>query len=174
MVGIGVGWMEEEFVLAGQAFAKRGKRSDEMVEIFRKLCSGEMEEYHGEFYDFSPVQMQPVPTQVPPILVGGHSPIALRRAARLDGWIGVNYDLPQALEHLGALHAARQEAGRLNHPFESALALNTEPSHDDCRRLEDAGATILVNPPLGIPNAATTPLEDKLASLSGYAERLIV
>jgi probable F420-dependent oxidoreductase len=173
MLGIGVGWMEEEFTLTGQPFARRGKRTDEMVEILRKLCSGDMEEHDGEFYDFGPLQMQPVPEHPPPILVGGHSPVALRRAARLDGWIGVNYDLPQALEHLGALLAARREAGTSDRPFEAALALNTEPDLDACRRLADAGATILVNPPLGIPNAATTPIEDKLDSLADFAERLI-
>jgi probable F420-dependent oxidoreductase len=173
MVGVGVGWMEEEFALTGQAFAGRGRRTDEMIEILRKLCSGEMEEHHGEFYDFGPVQMQPVPSRCPPVLIGGHSPVALRRAARADGWIGVNYDLPRAFEVLGELATARREAGRSNRPFEAAVSLNVEPDRDECRRLEDAGATILFNPPLGIPKAAATPLEEKLSVVARFAERLI-
>jgi len=173
MLGIGVGWMAEEFALTGQAFAGRGRRTDEMLEILRKLCSGQMEEHHGEFYDFGPVQMQPVPSHCPPVLIGGHSPVALRRAARSDGWIGVNYDLPQAFEILGALELARKQAGTLNRPFEAAIALNAEPDRDDCKRLEDAGATILFNPPLGLPQPATASLESKLDEIERFAERLI-
>ena len=71
MLGIGVGWMKEEFALVERAFAKRGARTDELIEVFRSLLSGEMVEYHGEFYDFPPVQMAPVPRRCPPILVGG-------------------------------------------------------------------------------------------------------
>jgi probable F420-dependent oxidoreductase len=173
MLGIGVGWMEEEFTLTGQRFAGRGRRTDEMLEILRKLCSGEMEEHHGEFYDFGPVQMQPVPSVCPPVLVGGHSPVALRRAARSDGWIGVNYDLPQAFEMLAALEQARKNAGTRDRPFDAAIALNTEPTREDCMRLEDAGATILFNPPLGLPKPSAASLDSKRAEMAGFAERLI-
>ena len=173
MVGIGVGWLAEEFALTGQAFAGRGARSDEMLDVLRKLCSGEMAAHHGDFYDFEPVQMQPVPERCPPILVGGHSPVALRRAARADGWIGVNYDLPRAFEVLAELAKARREAGNEGRPFEAAVALNAEPSRDDCKRLEDAGATILFNPPLGLPAPAEASLESKRSELARFAERLI-
>lgn len=173
MLGIGVGWMAEEFALTGQPFARRGRRTEEMLEVLRKLCSGEMVEHHGEFYDFGPLQMQPVPTTCPPILVGGHSPAALRRAARADGWIGVNYELPEAFEHLAALAAARRDAKTEHRPFDAAIALNSEPDRDACKRLEEAGATILFNPPLGFPEPATTSLDAKLDELARFAERLI-
>lgn len=173
MLGVGVGWMEEEFTLTGQRFAERGRRTDEMLEILRKLCSGEMQEHHGDFYDFGPLQMQPAPSACPPVLVGGHSPVALRRAARSDGWIGVNYDLPQALEVLAALEQARKQAGTRDRPFDAALALNTEPTREDCMRLEDAGATILFNPPLGLPRPLDASLESKRDEIAGFAERLI-
>ena len=52
VLGVGVGWMAEEFVLTGQRFTNRGKRTDEMIEVLRKLWSGGMVEHHGEFYDF--------------------------------------------------------------------------------------------------------------------------
>ena len=173
MLGVGVGWMEEEFELTGQPFAGRGPRTEEMLEVLRKLCSGEMEEHHGAFYDFGPLQMQPVPEACPPVLIGGHSPAALRRAARSDGWIGVNYELPEALEVLEALARARKEAGTGNRPFDAAIALNREPTRDDCPRLEDAGATILFNPPLGLPEPLSTSLDSKREEIAGFAERLI-
>lgn len=173
MVGIGVGWMAEEFALTGQDFKGRGRRTDEMLEVLNKLCSGKMVSHSGEFYEFGPLQMQPVPSQCPPILVGGHSPVALRRAAQADGWIGVNYELPEAFERLASLAAARSQAGTTQRPFEAAVALNSEPDRDDCQRLEDAGATILFNPPLAIPQPATTSLEAKLDLLERFAERLI-
>ena len=173
MLGVGVGWMREEFELTGQPFAARGRRSEEMLEILQKLSTGEMVEHHGEFYDFPEVQMQPAPTRCPPILIGGHSETALRRAAALDGWIGVNYDFDQALEVLASLRKARQQSGRQHESYEVALSLNAPPDRDDVRRLEDAGATILVNVPLGAPHAATQPLEAKLAEIEKFAERLI-
>ena len=85
LMGVGVGWMEEEFALLERPFRQRGRRTDEMLDVIRKLFSGEMVEHHREFYDFDPVQMAPAPLRRPPILVGGHSPGALRRAAPADG-----------------------------------------------------------------------------------------
>jgi len=84
-LGAGMGWMPEEFRIGEQPFEQRGKRADEMIEVMRKLWSGEWVEHHGEFYDFAPVKMRPVPATPIPIYVGGLSEIALRRAARHDG-----------------------------------------------------------------------------------------
>ena len=84
-LGIGVGWMKEEFEILEQNFHTRGKRTDEAIEILRLLWSGEMVEYHGRHYDFAPMQMRPAPQQPVPIFVGGLSKPALARAARCDG-----------------------------------------------------------------------------------------
>ena len=86
-LGIGMGWMEEEFEMMEQPFARRGKRGDEMLEVLRTLWSGGWVEHHGEFYDFDKLEMSPAPTAPVPIFVGGLSEAALRRAARNDGWI---------------------------------------------------------------------------------------
>ncbi|TFG98020.1 MAG: TIGR03619 family F420-dependent LLM class oxidoreductase, partial [Myxococcales bacterium] len=127
LLGIGVGWMEEEFALVERDFRRRGRRTDEMLEVVRKLFSGAMVEHHGEFYDFEPVQMAPAPPRCPRILVGGHSPSALARAAAADGWIGVNYELEAVLPILASLRAMRRSLGRAQLPFEAALALNAPP-----------------------------------------------
>jgi probable F420-dependent oxidoreductase len=173
LVGVGVGWMEEEFQLVGREFRGRGRRTDEMMEVIRKLFTGRMVEHHGEFYDFDPVQMSPVPARVPPVLVGGHSPIALRRAAASDGWLGVNYDLETVFSILTELRESRRELGRENEPFEAALALNAPPEPDDLRRLEDAGVTMILNPPALRPSGEMTPLDEKRANLEAFAERYI-
>jgi probable F420-dependent oxidoreductase len=89
-VGVGVGWMAEEFAALDTAdFTKRGAVTDEYIRIWKKLWTGEAVSYQGEFYSFEELYCQPAPTQRPhpPIWVGGHSIPALRRVARLaDGW----------------------------------------------------------------------------------------
>jgi len=89
-VGVGVGWMEEEFkALAAPDFKRRGASTDEYIRIWKKLWTGEAVSHQGEFYSFDELYCQPPPVQRPhpPIWIGGHSNPALRRVARLgDGW----------------------------------------------------------------------------------------
>jgi probable F420-dependent oxidoreductase len=173
LLGIGVGWMEEEFALTGRAFRGRGRRTDELVRVVRALFSGEMIEHHGEFYDFAPVQMAPVPRRLPPVLVGGHSSIALRRAAASDGWLGVNYDLESLQPILDSLRVLRRELGRADLPFEIALALNAPPGPDDLRRLEEAGVTMILNPPALAADGRMSSLDEKRRSIESFARRYI-
>jgi probable F420-dependent oxidoreductase len=173
LLGIGVGWMEEEFALVGREFRRRGRRTDEMLEVIRKLFSGAMVEHHGEFYDFEPVQMAPAPPRCPPILVGGHSPSALARAAAADGWIGVNYDLEAVLPILDALRAMRRRLGGAHLPFDAALSLNAPPGPDELRRLEAAGVTMIVNPPPMRTSGEMTSLDEKREHLEAYAASFI-
>jgi probable F420-dependent oxidoreductase len=87
-LGIGVGWLEEEFNALGVPWARRGARTDEYVAAMRALWSGPEAEYHGEFVDFEPATCSPRPVRGSiPILVGGDTSSAVRRAARLaDGY----------------------------------------------------------------------------------------
>ena len=99
-VGVGVGWLREEFeALGAPDFDRRGAVSDEYLRIFKALWTQEPASYHGEFYRFDSVRCLPHPVQKPhpPIWVGGHSKAALRRVARLgDGWhpVGANPAVP--------------------------------------------------------------------------------
>ena len=77
-LGVGMGWMEEEFELMGVPFSKRGRRADEMLELLPRLWSGEVVEHHGEHFDVPPLEMLPAPTAPVPIIVGGLSEVALR------------------------------------------------------------------------------------------------
>lgn len=89
-LGIGVGWLREEFEALGAAnFDRRGAVTDEYVEIFKKLWSPGPVEHQGTWYSFAPLRCEPLPVQTPhpPIWVGGHTKAAIRRAARYaDGW----------------------------------------------------------------------------------------
>ena len=90
-LGIGVGWLEDEFVAVGRGFHDRGKRTDAMIPLLRRLWSDQVIEEHNEHFDFAPVKFQPKPRNgFIPIEVGGTTKPALRRAGRLgDGWIEV-------------------------------------------------------------------------------------
>jgi probable F420-dependent oxidoreductase len=173
LVGIGVGWMEEEFALVDREFRRRGRRTDELMAVVEKLFSGAMVEHHGEFFDFEPVQMAPAPMRRPPVLVGGHSRSALRRAAAADGWLGVDYELAAAFPILESLRRLRRELGRESEAFDTALALSSPPEPDDLRRLEDAGLTMIVNPPLLGAAGQMTSFDEKRAALEALAARHI-
>ena len=121
-VGVGVGWLKEEFEAVGAAsFERRGAVTDEYLRIFKTLWTRCPADFEGEFYRFASLQCLPQPLQKPhpPIWIGGHSPAALRRVARLgDGWhpVGANPAIPlrpaelrASLDELRALTAA---AGR--------------------------------------------------------------
>jgi len=89
-VGAGVGWLREEFEALGSPdFDRRGSVSDEWIRIFKTLWTQSPASFEGQFYRFAPLKCEPLPVQKPhpPIWIGGHSKVALRRAARLgDGW----------------------------------------------------------------------------------------
>ena len=112
-LGVGVGWCEEEFDQTGQDFSNRGKRLDEMIPALRALWQDGWVEYHGHYYDVPACQMNPAPTEPVPILGGGHSPLALRRAATLcDGWIAAGaYARPRGMDPSRQLEALARRAG---------------------------------------------------------------
>jgi len=142
-LGVGAGWCEDEFVQTGQDFHTRGKRLDEMLEVLPKLLTGDVVEHHGEFYDFDPLSIAPVPTKPVPLIVGGNSPAAMRRAARVaDGWIPAASVKPDDFKPvLAEMHRLRAEAGRDHLPFEIIVAFAALPDPDLYRQFEDLGVS---------------------------------
>lgn len=148
-VGIGAGWLESEWRAAGLDFASRGRRLDEAIVVCKHLFSDEAFEYRGEFFEFGPVAFEPKPVQKPwpPLLVGGESERALRRAARMgDGWIGMGHTIESVGERVARLHALRAEAETLDGRFSVTVA-GEVGERDDLERWRDAGVDrVLVAP----------------------------
>jgi probable F420-dependent oxidoreductase len=148
-LGVGVGWCKEEYLQTGQDFHTRGKRLDDMIPALRALWQGGWVEYHGTHYDVPACQMNPAPARPIPILGGGESEPAIRRAATLcDGWINTGAVLPdEALTQVGRITDALKQAGRQDEPFAIYLAVKARPDVDLYKRLEDAGVTDLLCAP---------------------------
>ncbi|AGC64290.1 putative oxidoreductase [Mycobacterium liflandii 128FXT] len=176
-VGLGVGtspW-PEDYELMGVPSAKRGKRIDECIEIVKGLTTGEYFEFHGEFYDIPKTKMSPAPTAPIPILVGGHADAALRRAARLDGWMHGGGTDPDELDRLiSKLQHFREEEGHTG-PFEIHVISMDAYTVDGIKRLQDKGVTDVI---VGfrmpyIKGPDTEPLQTKIAHLEKFAEKII-
>jgi probable F420-dependent oxidoreductase len=148
-IGVGAGWLLSEWTATGMDPRTRGRRLDEAIEICKRLWSDDVIEHHGEFYDFEPVQFEPKPVQKPhpPILVGGESPPALRRAARVgNGWVGLDHTPDSCAEPIAKLAQLRAQYGREDEPFELVCTGRIENLDDVCR-WEDAGITRLIVAP---------------------------
>jgi probable F420-dependent oxidoreductase len=142
-LGIGVSWLKEEWDAAGLDFTTRGRRVDETIGICRRLWSEEVIEHHGEFFDFQPVRFEPKPIQQPiPIVVGGDSPAAMRRAAANEGWIPMNHSLEQLRPSVDRINEMRAAAGRPG-KVEVTIGGNLE-SASDVQRYVDAGADRII------------------------------
>ena len=117
ILGIGAGYLEPEFRAVGANFADRGAVTDEYLDAMQALWYDEHPAYHGDFVDFAGVDAHPRPLQRPiPLVVGGHTPPAYRRAvARADGWDGYARTPRQAAASVAGLAAA---AGRVDRPAE--------------------------------------------------------
>ncbi len=170
-LGVGVSPWPEDFAITDTPWENRGKRMDECIDIVSNLLDGGFHEHHGEIFDMQSLKICPVPTERVPILVGGHSGPALRRAARLDGWIhgGGEDDLDAIIERL---HVLRKEAGKADEPFEIQVISPEAFSVDGIRRLEEKGVTEVI---VGfrwpyVVGPDTEALQDKIDALERFAE----
>ncbi|RJO78680.1 TIGR03619 family F420-dependent LLM class oxidoreductase [Nocardia panacis] len=140
--GVGIGWAPEEFEWCGVPFARRGARVDEMIEVIRLVLAGGMVEYHGEFFDFAPLQISPAPTETVPFYIGGHTDAALRRAARVgDGWTSAMMTYADLCATIDKLAALRAEFGRADAPFEIQAVCIDRFGRDGYAELAAAGVT---------------------------------
>jgi probable F420-dependent oxidoreductase len=153
--GIGASWLRQEWDAMQLDFDSRGGRVDETIEIIKRLFTEDEIEHDGEFFTFQPVGFLPKPVQQPwpPMLIGGDSSAAMRRAALLgDGWIPMQQTLETLPGNLERIQKMRAESGRQG-PFQVTLGARVE-SLDDVKRWEDAGATRLLVFPYTNPREA--------------------
>jgi len=168
VLGIGSGWMAEEFEAVGVPIRERGARTDEAVELMRLLWStDDYRSFEGRFWQLTDVVLASHPTRLggPPIMVGGNTDAALRRTGRLgDGWLGFEVFLDDLPAKRDAIHREAEAAGRdpsaitlsvrrgLVPPFEvsnflperRSLSGPPEQVAEEIRAYEAAGVTLLV------------------------------
>jgi alkanesulfonate monooxygenase SsuD/methylene tetrahydromethanopterin reductase-like flavin-dependent oxidoreductase (luciferase family) len=173
-LGVGTSPWPEDYELMGVPLAKRGKRMDECIEIIKGLTTGEYFEFHGQFYDVPKTKMTPAPTEPIPILVGGHTDAALRRAARADGWMHGGGDAGELDSLIARLKKLRYEESRTG-PFEIHVISVDGFTLDGVKRLEDKGVTDVI---VGfripyIMGDDTQSLDRKIRSLESFAEKFI-
>lgn len=173
-MGVGAGWLAEEMEVLGHDFHRRGRRLDEMLTIIRDLWDDGWCEFHGAHYDVPRSAMFPVPSGPIPIWVGGKSVAALRRAARHDGWLGMNYDVDEIPVLLDTLTAARREAGsHTRNDFEVMVIPNAVPDVDRYRELEERGVTSTIGMPWMLGDPAFSSIAAKGEAMARFAETFI-
>ena len=174
--GIGISPWPEDYDLCDVPWERRGRRMDEMMEIIRGLTAGGYFAYDGEIFDVQSVKICPVPSEPLPLLVGGHSEPALKRAARLgDGWMHAGGDPDEMADQIDRLHELRREYGREHDPFEIHVISLDGWSVDGCRRLEDKGVTDVI---VGFRDAYQVPqdtetLQTKIDALNAFADEVV-
>jgi probable F420-dependent oxidoreductase len=172
-LGIGMGWMEEEFDAMGVPFAQRGKRADEMIEVLHLLWSGKVVEHHGRFFDVPALEMLPAPTEPVRIAVGGTSEAALRRAARNDGWVSDLHTLEELAEIRRTIERYREEYDRTESPFAVYGSLKDVWDLDGYRRAAEVGLTHLVTMPWYFYAGADADLAGKVDGIKRFADDVI-
>jgi probable F420-dependent oxidoreductase len=179
-LGVGLSPWPEDFDALGVPWERRGKRMDECMDILRGLTQPGAEptffDFKGEFFEIDSLQQCPAPTEKIPLLVGGHSDAALRRAVRKgDGWMHAGGDGEELDRLLARLAEIRKEEGDTRDDFEVHVISYDAYTTDGIKRLEDKGVTDAI---VGfrvpyIKGPDTEPLETKIKHLEQYAETVI-
>jgi probable F420-dependent oxidoreductase len=177
-LGVGVGWFLEEIQVLGHDPRTRGRRTDEMLAIIEDLWDDGYCEFSGEFFEVPRSAMFPVPEVPIPIWVGGGAAgqsdtASLRRAARYDGWLGMDYpfdEVPGLIERIGA---ARSDAGRTDNDFEVMLSPREPPALDVYKHLEDLGVTSAIGLAWWPLDPAVATIEAKRDALNRFADDFI-
>ena len=167
--GIGAGWMLEEIELVGHPVARRGRRMDEMVDVMQSFWTRDQVEFHGEFFDVEAAGMAPRPTEPVPVWVGGKSDAALDRAARLQGWLGMNYDLDEVHDLLARLEARERPAD----PYTVFVIPNAEPTPALHTDLAARGVTDTMGFAFAVEDPAFASLDAKRVAIERFAEAFI-
>jgi probable F420-dependent oxidoreductase len=145
-LGVGVGGeFPPEFEASGVPVAERGRRTDEGIEIMRKLFSEDGVEYKGRHFEFGPISINPKPVQSggPPIIVGGRKAPSFRRAGQLgDGYISHMCSAEQYRDNLALIRDHANKAGRKDVPFETTAFLFTVLDDDYEAALERAASML--------------------------------
>lgn len=153
VLGIGIGWLEEEFQAMGIPWERRADRTRDYIAAMRRLWGDEVSAFSGEFARFANVRSfpKPVASERLPVVVGGNTLPALRRAAEYgNGWFGLNLTPEQTAEKLNRLRELLEAKNRKLDELEIFIGpASHQPTADDFRKFHDLGVSELVLPPFG-------------------------
>ncbi len=175
-LGVGLSPWPEDFLAMGVPWERRGKRMDECIDILRGLWTGDFFSYSGEFYELESMKQSPAPPSHIPLLIGGHSDAALRRAVRKgDGWMHAGGDGEELDRLLARLAEIRAGEGDDRDDFEVHAISYDAYSPDGVERLADKGVTDCI---VGfrvpyVMGQDEEPLEKKVAHLERFAHDVI-
>jgi probable F420-dependent oxidoreductase len=171
-LGVGVGWMEDEYRAAGVDFKTRGARCDEMIDSMRRLWDGGMVEYHGRHFDFPRSQLSPKSSGRMVVYVGGDSAPAIRRAVlRGDGWISSGLSRETIPENIAKIRKMLNDRGKDAGTFEFIASLR--PDLEFIKRLKDLGVTSIFNLATADEIAGKVTAQQKLDNIRRYADEII-
>ena len=165
ILGIGSGWLKEEFDALGLDFHARGARTDEAIKAMRALWNDNPSSFHGKHFNFGPVLSFPKPAQKGgvPIHVGGHSPAAARRAGRLgDGFFPALGEIPKLNELFALMREEAAKHGRKADAIE--LSCMGRASLDTIKKFQDIGISRVVVAPPGFDKENLTRGLDQLGN----------
>jgi probable F420-dependent oxidoreductase len=167
-LGVGAGWQRGEFEALGVDFGARGARMDDAMDAVRAAWTPGVVEHGGPLYRFGPLRMEPKPPPVP-ILVGGESDAALRRAVtRGDGWVIPMQPLERVPGQLARLRAALGNAGRDARGFRVAVGC-AGATGEQIEEILDPLVSDVIVMPWGNPAQVESTTEEKLAALTEWA-----
>jgi alkanesulfonate monooxygenase SsuD/methylene tetrahydromethanopterin reductase-like flavin-dependent oxidoreductase (luciferase family) len=178
---VGAGWLTEEIEILGHPVAGRGRRMDEMLALIRRFWTEDSVAHEGEFFQFPAIGISPKPAGPVPIWVGGKSQAALARAVRQDGWLGMNYELPEVHRLLRDLEEARAkssaksgtEPGSAGDRFEVFVIPNAAPDEALYQDLEARGVTATMGMAWAYNDRDFDGLDAKRRAMDVFAARFL-
>jgi len=173
-LGVGLSPWIEDFRATQTDWTTRARRIEQQIEIIRGLTTGDYFSYESEYYTIPRLKLCPVPTEPLPILYGGHSEAAWRRAARMcDGFTFAGGTMDYVLEVTSKLLAYRKEYGKHNEPFFILAGVSGLRGVDDVKRLEDAGVSELSAGARNPYEPDTMTVEQKVQAAEQFAENVM-
>lgn len=154
ILGVGSGWLQEEFDALGVSFVDRGARTDEAIQVLRTLWTEEAASFDGRFTSFRDLYVRPRPIQRPvPIVIGGHSARAARRAGELgDGFFPASADFSILPQRITEAREHAERAGRDPEALEVTMGSSARPEYIE--PLIEAGVVDRIVIPSGYPREA--------------------
>lgn len=169
-LGVGVGWLEEEYRALGIDFDSRGERLDEMLDVMAQIWSRDNIRHAGRHFTFGPVSVNPKPMAPVPVLIGGHSLSALRRAARHSGWLGGPVGIGSVRADLEKLESVRDHGAGVGSLVKRTGCKGALTPHV-IRSLADLGVDAIVVSPWQVAKGASSIYDVPVdAFVSGIAQ----